>query len=81
MTVSLTVIVGNSAASWNEPSLGVSRKLGYELNGVSRVAPRPGEPTDEQRVRLARDAFTRPDWVATIRGAEPVLRQLGIGVS
>lgn len=71
----------SSAASWNEPSLGVSRKLGYELNGVSRVAPRPGEPTDEQRVRLARDAFTRPDWVATIRGAEPVLRQLGIGVS
>ncbi len=68
----------SSAASWNEPSLGVSRKLGYELNGVSRVTPRPGEPTDEQRVRLARDAFQRPEWIASVRGARPVLAQLGI---
>jgi len=68
----------SSAASWNEASLGVSRKLGYEANGVSRVSPRPGQQVDEQRVRLARDAFIRPSWNVTVRGAERALAQLGV---
>lgn len=68
----------SSAASWNEASLGVSRKLGYRLNGVSRVAPRPGEPVDEQRLRLAADEFVRPDWTIAVRGADAALAQLGI---
>ena len=68
----------SGAASWNEASLGVSRKLGYELNGVTRVAPRPGESVDEQRVRLAKNSFVRPDWSIAVRGAEPVLAQLGV---
>jgi RimJ/RimL family protein N-acetyltransferase len=67
----------SSAASWNEASLGVSRKLGYEPNGVTRVSPRPGQPVDEQRVRLARDAFRRPPWNVTVRGAEGAVAQLG----
>jgi len=62
----------SGAASWNEASLGVSKKLGYELNGVTRVAPRPGEPVDEQRVRLAKRSFVRPQWSISIRGADPV---------
>lgn len=68
----------SAAASWNEASLKVSKKLGYELNGVTRVAPRPGEPVDEQRVRLERASFARPDWTISVRGAEPALAQLGI---
>ncbi len=69
----------SSAASWNEASLTVSRKLGYRLNGVTRVSPRPGEPTDEQRVRLAREDFVRPPWSIAVRGADRALAQLGIG--
>lgn len=68
----------SSAASWNEASLRVSQKLGYELNGVARVAPRPGEAVDELRVRLAAPAFVRPDWQISVRGAGPALTTLGI---
>lgn len=68
----------SAAKSWNQASLGVSRKLGYELNGVTRVAPRPGEPVDEQRVRLEKSAFVRPDWAISVHGAKPALEQLGI---
>lgn len=68
----------SGAASWNEASLKVSKKLGYEPNGVTRVAPRPGESVDEQRVRLKKSSFIRPDWSITVRGAEPALDQLGI---
>ena len=68
----------SSAAAWNDASLGVSRKLGYQPNGVSRVSPRPGEPVDHQKVRLAKDDFVRPDWTITVRGLDPVLAQLGI---
>lgn len=70
----------SSAASWNQASLNVSKKLGYELNGVTRVAPRPGEPVDEQRVRLEKTSFVRPDWSISVRGAEPALAQLGVKV-
>lgn len=68
----------SGAASWNAASLGVSKKLGYELNGVTRVAPRAGESDDEQRVRLAKSSFVRPDWSISVRGAEPALAQLGV---
>lgn len=68
----------SGAASWNGASLNVSKKLGYELNGVTRVAPRTGEPVDEQRVRLEKTAFARPDWSISVRGAEAALAQLGV---
>ena len=69
----------SGAASWNEASLRVSQKLGYELNGVTRFAPRPDEPVDEQRVRLTREAFVRPEWTISVRGEGPALAQLGVG--
>ncbi|MGN8025141.1 GNAT family N-acetyltransferase [Microbacterium sp. 22242] len=69
----------SGAASWNEASLAVSRKLGYEPNGVTRVAPRPGEAVDEQRLRLVRARFVRPDWTIAVRGAGLALAQLGLG--
>ncbi|MGM7696579.1 GNAT family N-acetyltransferase [Microbacterium sp. A84] len=68
----------SGAARWNDASLNVSRKLGYELNGVTRVAPRAGEAVDEQRVRLEKTSFVRPDWSISVRGAEPTLAQLGV---
>ena len=68
----------SGAASWNHASLGVSSKLGYERNGVTRVSPLPGQPDDEQLVRLAKDHFQRPPWKVTLRGADAALAQLGI---
>jgi RimJ/RimL family protein N-acetyltransferase len=68
----------SGAASWNEASLTVSKKLGYEPNGITRVAPRKGEPVDEQRVRLEKAAFVRPDWSIAVSGVEPALAQLGV---
>lgn len=68
----------SGAAEWNERSLGVSAKLGYTPNGIYRVSPRPGEPVDEIKLRLARDEFIRPEWQARVRGAEAALRQLGV---
>lgn len=68
----------SGAAAWNEASLRVSKKLGYQPNGVTRFSPRAGEPVDELRVRLGRGDFVRPAWSITLRGEEAALRQLGI---
>jgi RimJ/RimL family protein N-acetyltransferase len=59
----------SSAASWNTASLRVSERLGYSRNGTHRIQTRPGEVTDEIRVRLPRDDFKRPDWRINIQDA------------
>ncbi|WIB65730.1 GNAT family N-acetyltransferase [Curtobacterium sp. MCBD17_040] len=61
----------SDAAVWNGPSLAVSKRLGYEPNGVHRMQTRPGEVTDTLRVRLAAASFLRPSWTAEVIGAEP----------
>ncbi|PZE82136.1 GNAT family N-acetyltransferase [Curtobacterium sp. MCBD17_032] len=68
----------SSAAAWNTASLRVSYRLGYEPNGVTRVVPRSEQPDDEQRVRLSRETFNRPNWGITTKGERAVLAQLGI---
>ncbi|MFB8188647.1 GNAT family N-acetyltransferase [Microbacterium sp. NPDC055988] len=68
----------SSAAGWNTASLRISEKLGYQPNGITRVSPRTGEPVDEQRVRLNRADFVKPDWSIAVRGEAAALRQLGI---
>lgn len=68
----------SSAAAWNQGSLAVSRKLGYEPNGVTRVSPRAGEPSDQHRVRLGRADFVRPSWSLQVSGVDDALDQLGI---
>ena len=68
----------SSAAAWNTPSLTVSYKLGYEPNGITQVSPRPGQPVDQQRVRLSRGAFKRPAWELRTAGEQAALAQLGI---
>ncbi|TCK60125.1 GNAT family N-acetyltransferase [Curtobacterium sp. PhB136] len=60
----------SSAAAWNDGSLRVSEKLGYERNGVTRSQTRPGETVDEVRVRVARDDFVRPDWQLERHGVD-----------
>jgi len=67
----------SSAAEWNTASIGVSRRLGYVDNGVSRAAPR-GEVESEQHLRLERDAFVRPPWSLRVDGAEEARRALGV---
>jgi RimJ/RimL family protein N-acetyltransferase len=69
-------VAESSAATWNRASLGVSRALGYEDNGRSRVIGRPGEARVEQRVRLEQDAFVRPAWDLTVTGADVALPEL-----
>lgn len=63
-------VAESSAAVWNTASLRVSAKLGYELNGVTRQNPRREEVFDEQRVRLLRESFVRPEWSLGVSGVE-----------
>ena len=61
----------SEAALWNEASLGVSRALGYELNGITRKAWGPKVET-VQHVRLTPETFKRPDWSLQVEGHEAV---------
>jgi RimJ/RimL family protein N-acetyltransferase len=61
----------SEAALWNEASLGVSRALGYELNGITRKAWGPKVET-VQHVRLTPETFKRPDWTLQVEGHEAV---------
>ncbi|MFJ5959985.1 GNAT family N-acetyltransferase [Pseudarthrobacter oxydans] len=62
-------VAESEAASWNEASLGVSRSLGYELNGITRKAWGTQVET-VQHVRLTPDSFKRPDWTLKVEGHE-----------
>lgn len=67
----------SEAALWNEASLGVSRALGYELNGITRKAWGPKVET-VQHVRLTPETFKRPDWTLQVEGHEAAARFLNI---
>ena len=66
----------SSAATWNEASLGVSRRLGYVEDGQTVVEPRPGEPNTMQKLRLDREQFPRPDWQLEVHGAAAARSEL-----
>ena len=70
-------VAESEAATWNQQSLGVSRSLGYELNGVTR-ANWGGKLQDSQRVRLTPATFKRPDWTLKVQGHDPTAKYLGI---
>ena len=70
-------VAESEAAEWNAASLGVSRSLGYELNGVTRMSW-GGKAETVQRVRLTSEAFRRPDWQLKVEGHEATARFLGI---
>jgi RimJ/RimL family protein N-acetyltransferase len=67
----------SEAAAWNQQSLGVSRSLGYELNGVTR-ANWGGKFQNVQKVRLTPAALKRPDWTLEVQGHEATAKYLGI---
>jgi RimJ/RimL family protein N-acetyltransferase len=69
----------SGAMEGNEASLAVSRKLGYRLDGVSRLVVR-GACAVEHRLRLTRAAWERHRFVpVTIDGLAPCLPLLGAG--
>jgi RimJ/RimL family protein N-acetyltransferase len=67
----------SEAATWNQQSLGVSRSLGYQLNGITR-ASWGGKAQEVQIVRLTPATFNRPDWQLHVEGHEPTAKYLGI---
>lgn len=72
--------VAESAAFLDNPSsIGVSLGVGYQRNGIGRMAPR-GRPRDQQRFRMTIDdwrAMARPE--VSVEGLEGCLDMFGIG--
>jgi RimJ/RimL family protein N-acetyltransferase len=69
-------VAESDAAVWNQSSLGVSHSLGYRDTGIKRTVVRPGELTEHQEVRLAREEFKRPDWSVAVEGLDAAKRDL-----
>lgn len=63
----------SEAVHWNQPSLGVSRRLGYRDNGSTLVEARSGETEELQHVLLRREDFRSPDWSVDVRGLAAAL--------
>lgn len=71
-------VAETEALTDNLASAGVSRSLGYEDNGIGRLAPE-GTPRDTQRFRLTRDGWrARPRDPVEITGLEPCLDLFGL---
>ena len=67
-------IARSGALSENPQSIGVSRKLGYEVTGSRMFAPR-GEPLEHTDLAVTRDRFSSPVTVE-ISGADQLVRLL-----
>ncbi|WP_353829156.1 GNAT family N-acetyltransferase [Agromyces sp. SYSU T0242] len=71
-------VAESGAIEWNAASLGVSRHLGYEPNGVKRVLTRSEAVERELLLRLEPAGFRRPDWTLEVEGLNDAVRaQLG----
>lgn len=70
-------VAESEAAVWNERSLGVSRSLGYETNGVAR-ASWGGKVQEVQKVRLTPATYKRPGWTLKVEGHEATAKFLGL---
>ena len=62
----------------NPASLAVSRKVGYRLNGVRRLARRPGERAVNQGLVLSPDDFVRGEHPLEVAGVDAVRRSIGL---
>jgi RimJ/RimL family protein N-acetyltransferase len=71
-------VAESEAAAWNQQSLGVSRSLGYQLNGITRAAW-GGKAQDVQKMRLTPATLNRPDWQLKVEGHEATAKYLRIG--
>jgi RimJ/RimL family protein N-acetyltransferase/N-acetylglutamate synthase-like GNAT family acetyltransferase len=67
----------SGAVAGNPPSLGVSRKLGYEVVGAHVVSPR-GEPLEHTDLELRREHF-RPPVPVELVALAPLLPLFGAG--
>jgi RimJ/RimL family protein N-acetyltransferase/predicted GNAT family acetyltransferase len=67
----------SGAIAGNPPSLGVSRKLGYEVVGAHLVSPR-GEPLEHTDLELRREHF-RPPVPVELVALAPLLPLFGAG--
>jgi RimJ/RimL family protein N-acetyltransferase len=69
-------VAESGAATWNEASKTVSRRLGYRENGITRQTTRPGFADEVLGFRLLREEFVRPAWTLEVEGREPALTAL-----
>jgi RimJ/RimL family protein N-acetyltransferase len=69
--------ISSAAFTDNPASNAVSRKVGYQPNGVVRQARRAGEWQSSQRWLLTRDTFVRGEPIA-VTGAEGFRRFIGL---
>lgn len=70
-------VAESDAATWNAASLGVSRSLGYELNGIHRQSW-GGAMEAVQKLRLTPATFKRPAWTLHVQGHEAAAKFLGV---
>ena len=70
---------GTSHLADNASSLGVSRKLGYQPDGIRRDVLH-GRAVVSQRLRLTRREWELGPPKVTIAGLEPCLEQFGLDV-
>jgi RimJ/RimL family protein N-acetyltransferase len=68
-------VAASGAIAGNPQSLGVSRKLGYEVVGSHTVSPR-GEPLEHTDIELRRESF-RPTVAVELVALEPLLPLFG----
>ena len=66
----------SSAFIDNARSHGVSRRLGYRVDGTELVV-REGASTTDVWLLLDPESFVRPDWKLQVEGLEPCLELLG----
>ncbi len=71
-------VAESEAAVQSAASIGVSKSLGYEANGVFRQTWIPNERTEVQHLRLTPETFKRPDWELTVAGNDATAKYLGI---
>ena len=71
-------VAESEAMDFNTASLGVSRSLGYQPNGIWRHSSGRGHVTNMQRMRLTPQTLKRPDWPLGEAGHRPVARFLGL---
>ncbi|GAA2038223.1 GNAT family N-acetyltransferase [Agromyces tropicus] len=72
-------VAESGAIDWNEPSLGVSRHLGYAANGERRVVSRGVDVAREVLLRLEPAQFVRPAWTLEVNGFDDAVRaQIGL---
>ncbi len=70
--------ITSGAFTDNPASLAVSRKVGYQENGRTRMERRPGELAVNVGLLLTPEAFVRGEHDLVVEGVEPLRRLIGL---